>query len=357
MSCLLSIIIHTLLHSACVSERIFGAGIEQKGQPRIMVLTFNQENVDLASYPEALDVMIRSIDDAGVANVIFFCEQEATGSRLAKLLTERPGNPLTGYNYKDAFKEKMLGVTKGHANHQGLSMLYNGDLTKVNFSATRHYLGKGTKTFEGKGGIVAKVTFEYQHSFTHSVAVGCAHLDAKKPETRALQLQQMVGLLKTDSAKIKLLSGDLNFRAKRMADVTTRKTLVDKLSSQQGVNDILSNDTLKYAIDSLGCSCNQPGSPGAMYGPTYKRKPHKPSCRQYNGDFPRSKSVIESCFFDGVDINEELADETDLKNGEHQMGYLDRVCSCGEPVEFVYQKGLEEITVSDHIPILNVVSI
>lgn len=253
----------------------------------------------------------------------------------------------------------MVGITDFKQNHQALSMLYNGDLTKVSFAAKLHNLGDGwKKRVEGKGGIVAKVTFEYR-SQTYSVGIGCAHLDAKNEEIRASQLQQIVGFLKQDNAQIQLFSGDLNYRAQRMTDVTTRSMLVDKLSTQEGVSDILAHDTLNNAISSLGCSCNRPGAPGDMYGPTYKRIQSNPACSQYSGTFPRGKEVIGSCFFDGKGLDGALEEGKgkDLKNGEHQLGYLDRLCSCGEAVDFVYQKGVEEVTVSDHVPVINVVSL
>lgn len=255
----------------------------------------------------------------------------------------------------------MVGFTNFQGNHQAVSMLHNGDVTRVTFEATSRNLGDGfRKRLEGKGGIVAEVTFQYRHRpQTYSVGIGCAHLDAKDAETRASQLQNMVGFLKETHAQIQLLSGDLNYRAQRMTDVTTRNMLVEKLSTQEGVNDILAHDTLKDTISSLGCSCNQPGAPGAMYGPTYKRTPNNPNCSQYSGSFPRGKEVIESCFFNGDGLGGALDEGKgkDLKNGEHQIGYLDRLCSCGEAVEFVYQQGVEEVTVSDHIPVINVISL
>jgi endonuclease/exonuclease/phosphatase family metal-dependent hydrolase len=367
VSLLISLITRALLPLACVAERVVDTslGLDGEGEPTIMVLTYNQENTNLDDHPDVQETLIKHIAEARpIPNLIFFCEQEARGSRLSKILTQKnEGVALAGFNYNDEFKASMNGITDFKTNHQALSMLHNGDLTKVTFAAKPRNLGKGfKKTMEGKGGIVAKVTFEYRRQ-TYSVGIGCAHLDSKNEEIRSSQLQQMVGFLKRDNAEIQLLSGDLNYRAQRMPDVTTRSMLVDKLSTQEGVSDILAHDTLKNTMNSLGCTCNQPGAPGAMYGPTYKRIQSKPTCSQYSGTFPRDREVIGSCFFNGTGLDGALEEGKgkDLKNGEHQLGYLDRLCSCGgkhgDAVAFVYQKGVEEVTVSDHIPVINVVSL
>jgi len=283
----------------------------------------------------------------------------------------------------------MRGTTKllQHGfNHQAVSMLYRKetiqsvkfrsehvDLDRQVFDIARGIVMEqkvGHVTY-GKGGIVAKVEFKTKgEERLYSVGVACAHLDAKKPELRESQLGKMIEALKGTGAELQLLSGDLNFRAAKIDSLKTRADLVKMLSTQAGVEEIFQHDTLKRSLEKLSngsCYCNQPGKAGVMYGPTYKRSPHQSECGKYSGSFPRDtkKKSIQACFLEEKPANESLdkflkkslepSDKNYFKNGEHQLGYLDRLCTCTQNVSFVYQKGLEEVTVSDHIPVINMV--
>jgi len=323
-------------------------------RPTVMVLTFNQENVDLGKQEPVLDALVQGINAAPEEpDLIFFCEQEATGSRLSKLLQTKMAN----YSYDRRNKDSMRGMTKATMNKQSLSMLYRKQRIKgVSFASEAHRLSRS----EGKGGIVAKVKFKQMNGKggerNYSVGVACAHLDSKNAFARESQLETMIEAVKGTGAELQLLSGDLNFRSAKIYSLKTRADLVNMLSTKAGVEKIFSYDTLAHNQKLLnsGCSCNQPGVAGQMYGPTYKRDPFQNKCGEYSGSFPRENDSIEACFLAGKPANESL-DESDFKKGEHQLGYLDRLCTCTEPVKFVYQKGLEEVTVSDHIPVINMV--
>jgi hypothetical protein len=117
-------------------------------------------------------------------------------------------------------------------------------------------------------------------------------------------------------------------------------------------------DTIKTSkiVTTHKFTCNDP-SQFKLYLPTYKRAYKTDTAKKACAGLAKKPDVkaLEGCYFDSKDLVKVMVDtEGDTKNGELQMGWLDRVCykATSAEVKMLKDEDISAVNEADHVPVI-----
>ena len=308
--------------------------------------------------------LVNSYDDK--PEVIAVCQQEATKNKETNQTLGRDLlSQLDGYDYLE--EHKIVGITKVSkgTNFTNITVLVTKDFYQ---EVEKGSYSKGHERFDllkaTKGVVWVKIEFPSQedNNSRDNLILGCAHLDASSTTKRTKGLKKAKEVLSAlaDEPSI-AFGGDLNYRTDQEKLALNNDT--DEITVDNFINNYLNygKNGFLYLFDASsgnqeleeeGFQCAG-FHDSAVYPPTYKmaykNEEDRKACADYSElalDGLASDERYEAaraCYFSSQDPSSLVG----FKNGELNIGYLDRICTLGDSIEKRDQGSLE-IFESDH---------